>query len=97
MSEHPLPPSFQLLVRQRDQYKQWWLEAKGERNQWMDRAAEHGARELELRNQLAELRAAVREWVARMDEAHPGWHALGPVTNLLEAGDNLRRIAEEQP
>ena len=49
------------------------------------------------RVELAELRAAVREWVARMDEAHPGWHERGPVTNLLEAGDNLRRLAEETP
>jgi hypothetical protein len=61
----PPPPSYQVVVRQRDQYKQWWLEAKGERNQWMDRAAEHGARELALRDQVADLSDALEAYYGR--------------------------------
>lgn len=61
----PLPPSYQVVVRQRDQYRQWWLEAKGERNQWMDRAAVRVARELALRDQVADLSDALEAYYVR--------------------------------
>ena len=74
MSGHTPPPS--ALVQQRDQYKRWWLEARGERNQWMHRAAEHGARELALRDQVADLLDALEAYHARhkCGCGHPACH-----------------------